>query len=101
MQGQMRDLKALSVSVADLGTGQTTLAASMADLSRKLDLLITCAPATRRPRVSEGTVVDLVSPGAPAAREAGDHHSDAPVPKQLCSEDGARSRSNSAAFDGH
>ena len=100
MQGQMRDLKALSVSVADLGTGQTTLAASMADLSRKLDLLITCAPATRRPRVSEGTVVDLVSSGAPAVRVAGDH-SDAPVPKQLCSDDGARSRSHRRAVDGH
>ena len=101
MQGQMRDLKALSVSVADLGTGQTTLATSMADLSRKLDLLLTSAPATRRPRAAKEAVVDLVSSGAPAAQEAGTHHSEAPATKHHCSDDGTRSRSASRAVDGH
>ena len=37
LQTQMRDLTTLSASVADLGTGQTALVTSMADLNRKLD----------------------------------------------------------------
>ena len=101
MQGQMRDLEALSVSVADLGTGQTALVTSMADLSRKLDLLLTSGPATRRSRPAKDAVVDLVSTGAPAAQVAGTHHSEAPATKHHCSDDGTRSRGASKAADGH
>ena len=104
LQNQMRDLKTLSVSVADLGTGQTALVTSMADLNRKLDLLLTSGQSTRRSRPAKDAVVDLVSTGAPAAQDEGTHHSEAPATKHTkhhCSDDGTRSRSASRAADGH
>ena len=84
IQGQMRDLTALSASVAELGTGQTNLQTSMADLNRKLDLLLNAPAATRKPRPareSKEMVVDLVTTGAPAAQEEGPHHGEAPEAK--------------------
>ena len=84
IQGQMRDLTALSASVAELGTGQTNLAAGQADLNRKLDLLINAPAATRKPRPAREAkemVVDLVSTGASAALEEGPHHAEAPEQK--------------------
>ena len=104
----MRDLKTLSVSVADLGTGQTALVTSMADLNRKLDLLLTSGQSTRRSRpdkdAAKDAVVDLVSMGAPAAQDEGTHHSEAPATKHTkrnCSDSGTRSRSASRAADRH
>ena len=108
IQSQMRDLQTLSVSVKDLGTGQTTLATSMADLNRKLDLLLTNGSSTRKPRTArdsaKDTVVDLVSMGAPAAQDEGTHHSEAPASKHTKHngiEEVTRSRSASRAADGH
>ena len=108
LQTQMRDLTTLSARVADLGTGQTALVTSMADLNRELDLLLTSGPTTRRTRPAKDTakddVVDLVSMGAPAAQDEGTHHSEAPAQKHTkhnSNDSGARSRSASRAVDGH
>ena len=109
LQTQMRDLTTLSASVADLGTGQTALVTSMADLNRKLDLLLTSGPATtRRTRpakdAAKDEVVDLVSMGAPAAQDEGTHHSEAPAQKHTkhnSNDSGTRPRSASRAADGH